>query len=617
MTQDELLQRIDQAAAEGWTELDLSGQGLTELPPEIGKLTQLETLILGKWDGEKNQYCGNRISVLPIEISKMRCLRVIQSPANKINFIPDYLAQNYNLQRLILSANQISVIPDSIAHLYNLKQIILSANQISTIPDSLAQLSNLRQLYLNSNQITAIPDSLAQLSSLQKLDLSGNQITAIPDSLAQLSSLQQLVLWSNQITAIPDSLARLLSLQKLYLSENQITAIPDSLAQLSNLQQLVLWGNQITAIPDSIAQLPNLQLLDLSDNHITVIPNNIAQLSSLKQLYLSENQITAVPDSLEALPKLERLDLRLNPVPISPEILGSSKLHEDPGSVEDIFGYLRQLRSGKVKPLNEAKMLLVGQGSVGKTSLIKQLMEGTFNPNEAQTDGLAVREWGVHVNSKDVRLNVWDFGGQEIYHATHQFFLTKHSLYILVCNCRTSEEENRIEYWLKLIQSFGGESPVIIVGNKSDEQPLDINRKALRQKYPNICAILETSCQTGQGIEELRATITKEVGKLREVYNLLPLSWFQAVRWYFQYFLRCPLVYLRILLALFVLGEAGSRDQGGINDHALQYRYPPSTEGGVDRLIDEVFYFVEDLLSLGSRPRYNSRAIRPGFSEAF
>ena len=73
-----------------------------------------------------------------------------------------------------------------------------------------------------------------------------------------------------------------------------------------------------------------------------------------------------------------------------------------------------------------------------------------------------------------------------------------------MCNCRTSEEENRLEYWLKLIQSFGGESPVIIVGNKKDEQPLDINRKALRDKYPNIQAILETSCQTGDGIEALR-----------------------------------------------------------------------------------------------------------------
>jgi internalin A len=69
---------------------------------------------------------------------------------------------------------------------------------------------------------------------------------------------------------------------------------------------------------------------------------------------------------------------------------------------------------------------------------------------------------------------------------------------------------------------------VIIVGNKKDEQPLDINRKALRTKYPNICAIIETSCQSGDGIADLRSTITTEVGKLHDVYNLLPLSWFQV-----------------------------------------------------------------------------------------
>jgi internalin A len=238
--------------------------------------------------------------------------------------------------------------------------------------------------------------------------------------------------------------------------------------------------------------------------------------------------LSTLPDSLAALSKLKKLDLRRNPVPISPELLGPPELYQDPGPVAGIFNYLRQLHSGEVKPLNEAKLLLVGQGSVGKTSLINRLLDNRYSPNEFQTDGLTVRTWGVHINSKDVRLNVWDFGGQEIYYATHQFFLTRRSLYILVCNCRTSEDENRIEYWLKLIYSFGGESPVIIVGNKSDEQPLDINRKALREKYPNICAILETSCQSGQGIDELRATITEEVGKLREVYNLLPLSWFQV-----------------------------------------------------------------------------------------
>jgi internalin A len=259
-----------------------------------------------------------------------------------------------------------------------------------------------------------------------------------------------------------------------------------------------------------------------------MIPDAIANLANLCTLNLSYNQITQIPEAIEKIPKLEKLDLRRNPLPISPEILGGLEPHEDSGAVEDIFNYLRQLRSGEVRPLNEAKLILVGQGSVGKTSLIKKLVHNRYDPNEPQTDGLNVEPWEIQVNSKDIRLNVWDFGGQEIYHATHQFFLTKRSLYLLVCNCRTSEEENRIEYWLKLIESFGGKSPVIIVGNKKDEQTLDINRKALREKYPNIRAIIETSCQDNIGIDELRAAILKEVSNLKEVYDLLPLSWFEV-----------------------------------------------------------------------------------------
>ncbi|WP_230968440.1 COR domain-containing protein, partial [Nostoc sp. WHI] len=322
-----------------------------------------------------------------------------------------------------------------------------------------------------------------------------------------------------------EAIANLTNLTQLDLSGNQITQIPEAITNLTNLTRFHIGGNKITQIPEAIANLTNLTQLDLSGNQITQIPEAIANLTNLTQLDLSYNQITQIPEAIESLLKLETLDLRGNPLPISPEILGSS---DDVGSVEDIFNYLRLLRSGDVRPLNEAKLLLIGQGSVGKTSLIKRLMHDEYDKNQAQTDGLNVETWNVPVNSKDIRLNVWDFGGQEIYHATHQFFLTKRSLYLLVCNCRTSEEENRIEYWLKLIESFGGESPVIIVGNKKDEQPLDINRKALREKYSNIRAIIETSCQDNIGIDELRTAIFQQVGKLKEVYDLLPLSWFEV-----------------------------------------------------------------------------------------
>ncbi|WP_374939414.1 COR domain-containing protein [Tolypothrix sp. FACHB-123] len=310
--------------------------------------------------------------------------------------------------------------------------------------------------------------------------------------------------------------------RELDLSGQELTEIPEALAKLTNLTQLHLGGNEITEIPEALAQLTNLTQLDLSDNQITEILEALAQLTNLRVLDLSDNQITEIPEALAQLTNLTQLDLSGNQITNIPlEILNSK-------DTKKILNYLRQISTSETRPLHEAKLLLVGQGSVGKTSLIERLIRNKYDKNQPQTDGLNVQTWNVQVNSKDIRLNVWDFGGQEIYHATHQFFLTKCSLYLLVCNCRTSEEENRIEYWLKLIETFGGQSPVIIVGNKKDEQPLDINRKALREKYPNIQAIIETSCQENIGIDELRAAILQQIANRKEVYDLLPLSWFEV-----------------------------------------------------------------------------------------
>ncbi|TAE68409.1 MAG: GTP-binding protein [Oscillatoriales cyanobacterium] len=588
MTREELLQLIDKAADEGSTELDLAGLGLEELPPEIGKCTQLEKLVLGKYDEEKQQVLGNKLTEFPDVVLQLTNLKILSLRNNQITYIPEAIAQLSNLTklnlwnnqitsiseaigqlsnltRLNLSHNQITSIPEAIAQLSNLAELDLSDNQMAQIPDALAklcealvQLPNLTKLLLRNNQIAQVPDALAklyealvQLPNLTRLDLSSNQIAQIPDALCQLFNLTGLILYNNQITQIPDAIGQLSKLTMLFLNRNQISEIPEVIAQLSNLKQLslgwnqiteipeviaqlsnltelYLWNNQITVIPEAIAQLSNLTELDIGDNQITFIPDAIDQLSNLIKLDLENNQIANIPECLETLSKLERLDLRRNPLPISPEVLGIGQNYKDCGTPAAIFNYLRQLRSGKVLPLNEAKVLLVGQGSVGKTSLINRLTHNQYNPNQPQTDGLNITNWQITVNTKPVKLNVWDFGGQEIYHATHQFFLTKRSLYLLVSNCRTSEDENRLEYWLKLIESFGDASPVILIGNKCDEQPLDLNRKALRDKYPNIKAIIETSCQSGTGIDELRSAIHTEISQLKEVYDLLPLSWFQV-----------------------------------------------------------------------------------------
>jgi internalin A len=413
---------------------------------------------------------------------------------------------------LDLSGLNLTAIPDSLGQLTNLQQLNLSNNQITAIPDSLAQLTNLQQLNFSINQITAIPDSLAQLTNLQQLNLSNNQITAIPDSLAQLTNLQQLNFSINQITAIPDSLAQLTNLQRLYLAINQITAIPDSLGQLTNLQQLDLEGNQITAVPDSLGQLTNLTLLDLGENRITAIAESLAQLSKLTQLFLHRNPGLGIPDEILG--------------PTWMQATGTEQ--KKPKSPKEILAYYFSQRAGS-RPLSEAKLILVGQGNVGKTSLVKKLTTGKFDILEETTQGIKISDWSCPLSHKErVTLHIWDFGGQEMMHATHQFFLTARSLYLLVLNRRTGGVDREADYWFRLIRAFGGQdAPVLVILNKQKSEPFDVNRGAWLEKYAgNIRGFVETDCRDDESIAQLQRKIEGQIRQLRDVKASFPLRWF-------------------------------------------------------------------------------------------
>jgi small GTP-binding protein len=301
-------------------------------------------------------------------------------------------------------------------------------------------------------------------------------------------------------------------------------------AEREGWTELDLSGNDLEVLPPEIGRLRSLEKLILGKwdddeegekgNRLTAIPQEIFQLINLKELHISFNEITAIPDAIAQLANLTRLDLRANPLPILPEIL------EDYNNPAAIIAYWQKLKQGKRK-LNEAKVILVGHGAVGKTSLVRQLIDRDFKPDENKTEGIDIRHWTVTAREENVRLRVWDFGGQEIMHATHQFFLTERSLYLLVLNARKDEGNNDVEYWLKIIESFGKDAPVLVIANKSDEHPLKLNRRHLQEKYPNIQAFFETSCKKGTGIDELRTEIAQQISAMDHVFDVLPQQWFR------------------------------------------------------------------------------------------
>ena len=343
----------------------------------------------------------------------------------------------------------------------------------------------------------------AKAEHWKELDLSDKGLKIFPMEIAQLTNLQELNLNRNQITVIPDVIARLTNLQYLYLSSNQITIIPDAIAQLTNLQYFYLESSQITVIPDAIAQLTNLQYLYLSSNQITVIPDAIAQLTNLQRLVLKNNPIINVPAEI----------IRQ----------GWGKERYKDGRPQAIIDYLKLTTK---LPLNEFKLLLVGEGDVGKTSLLNRFVDNKFNPAETKTPGINIKnQWRLPHGDPAVKINIWDFGGQRVMHNTHQFFLTKRSLYLLVIDNRKNEQQNRVEYWLKLIKTYGGNSPVIIIGNCTDEHPLQIKKRTLIKKYPQVKQVIATSCKDGTGIDLLYREINKQIQSMPHVRDLIPKDW--------------------------------------------------------------------------------------------
>ena len=389
-------------------------------------------------------------------------------------------------------------------------------------------------LAIEGKEVFEIPKEIGDLRFLLSLTIGNTSIKNLPQGLFQLNNLRSLYISDLESSTLSPSIKQLARLEKLIIHNTDIETLPPEIGFLENLKRLEITDSKLNLISPNIGRLQKLEALNFDKNQIEQIPDEIGYLINLRQLSLVQNNISSLPDSLTKLINLKRLNLLGNKLSIPFEILG--KLNEP----SQIINYYVQFHKETKRPLLQAKILIVGQGSVGKTSIVQQILHNTFNQNQTKTEGISINQWQVEggekretegqskiVNQKSkIKLNLWDFGGQEIMHATHQFFLTKRSLYLLVLDARLTQEENRVEYWLKIIQSFGGESPVLIVGNKTDQHPLDIDRTGLQKKYPNIVGILETSAATGAGIEALKAEIAKQVDTLPHVRDLLPETWF-------------------------------------------------------------------------------------------
>lgn len=417
-------------------------------------------------------------------------------------------------KQLMLDNGRLSDIPFEVKDFSNLNHLSLFNNKLTKLPLWIFELKKLSVLNLSNNKFNSIPEKISEGVSIRNLSFKGNFIEEISEYLTLPSNLEKLDLSNNKFTEIKFNFSKYENLKSINISNNSIKTV-QYLELAESIQSLNLSGNKIKSLPSKYSSLKGIKELDLSYNQITTLPDFIGEMENLRVLDLTGNRLESLPKSLSKLKKLHKLRLNGNPIGEVPIEISSQGL-------DSVLYYYLNL--GESIPLNEAKLLIVGQGAVGKTFLMNKLVLNE-TPETVTTEGIDIRKWFIQSQGEQVRLNVWDFGGQEIYHSTHQFFLTKRSIYLLVWEARKDDSILTFDYWLNIISMLSNSSPVIIVLNKIDERMKEIDQKSIKEKFPNIVGFKSVSAKEGTNISELTASIENNISNLPHIKDKLPKIW--------------------------------------------------------------------------------------------
>ncbi|KAG7189414.1 hypothetical protein KM043_017118 [Ampulex compressa] len=471
------------------------------------------------------------------------------------------------LTSLNLAHNLFNSIPVALPCLaVSLVRLNMAYNSLRSMSHITSYPASLKQLDLSNNQISRWP-SLPQVDGADLMEQANTacycpatnvQSPIVPNNRQTATSLRDIVLMS---VCTHRRHLRLENLQTLILANNllnriQLTSVDDG--EMPNLEEEnVDKDTKITYAGSKLYLLfPNVSMLDVSNNKLKDIPQNIYELNNLSVLNISGNtEIVELPPQMGLLSRLWNLNTQGCRLQEPLKTMIESKKYK----TMDVIGYLKSILED-AKPYARMKLMIVGIQGIGKTSLLEQLRQEGEVPNKKKaSEHWAKRMGNKNINAKTARgtiistvgvdigdwiyekkvrgqsshgavyFRTWDFGGQKEYYATHQYFLSKRSLYLVVWRITDGfKGVSEIFQWLVNIQSRAPNSPVIIVGTHYDilYEHSEALQQYIRDKFinvvdaekcglPKVMETIEVSCKTRHNIKMLCNLIYDVVFSLR------------------------------------------------------------------------------------------------------
>jgi internalin A len=311
------------------------------------------------------------------------------------------------------------------------------------------------------------------------LDLGRLGLTSIPDELNALTHLKRLNLGS----FYPTENAANRGASANQLNHNDFSGSGSLNIQLANLEMLSLIHTSVSDL-SALSSLSSLQTLDCSGTSVSDL-SVLVDVPNLKSLYANGCHLVDFPVGLLHHTRINALFLHNSSVTSVPnEVLSK---HDYDNCLARLRDHFSDLATGS-EQLPDSKLLIIGNGRIGKTQIARRLRGEEYNDQIVSTHGIVVTEANLPVEDDDdeILLNIWDFGGQDLYHGTHALFMKSRAVFAVVWTPQsetkktydyngTTFRNQPLPYWLNYVQdatsSHGGSkatSPVVIIQNQCD-----------------------------------------------------------------------------------------------------------------------------------------------------
>ena len=410
--------------------------------------------------------------------------------------------------------------------------LYLSYCELSQLPLELADCVWVTVLRLNDNEKLSDLSPLKGLRNLQRLNISDTQVSDL-SPLKDLQNLQVLHIYSTPVSDL-SPLKELRNLQVLSLHSTRVSDL-SPLKELKNLQELYIYSTQVSDLSPLI-ELQNLQEFHLYSTRVSDL-SPLKELQNIQELFVYSTLVSDLTPILHLIKKGRQVkwdkhkgEIRVENCPLNtppPELIQQGN--------EAILRYFEQLEKEGIDRIFEAKLLLIGEGGAGKTTLCRKLLNPAADlPKEREsTKGIDIQPMYFDLpDGMQFRLNIWDFAGQGKYQSAHSFFYTHRSLYVLVDDTRTLDENEAYRtfynYWLQTAELYGGDSPLLVLHNqKADRARMGFNLGSFQAIFPFIKELFRINLGGDDitSILDLKLQIERWAQKLPHIGDVVPKTW--------------------------------------------------------------------------------------------